>query len=239
MPDCPPVVSCLCVTENRAAFMPWLVWSFERQTWPNKELVVVDSSQSPLENSEPRVRVVPMPPGTSIAGKRNRALDEARGAYIAWLDDDDWQHPARLSDLSAPLLRGEADLAGATSGWFIDLWKSRCAPYHPTGDLIFNSCLIRTELARTARFDERLARASDTPWIAELSLRARGRVAAVPRKTYVAWLCHDTNASNRRGARKCLVPVSYLEKALGSDAWGETEGELQALRARLAPDADP
>ena len=26
-----PFVSCLCVTEGRPAFMPWLLWCFDRQ----------------------------------------------------------------------------------------------------------------------------------------------------------------------------------------------------------------
>ncbi len=39
-----PLISCLCVTEGRPAFLPWLCWGFERQTWPHKELLIVDSS---------------------------------------------------------------------------------------------------------------------------------------------------------------------------------------------------
>jgi len=35
-----PLISCLCVTENRPAFLPWLLWNYERQTWARRELVV-------------------------------------------------------------------------------------------------------------------------------------------------------------------------------------------------------
>ena len=41
---CLAPVSCLCVTEGRAAFMPWLLWCFDRQTWPHREFVIIDSS---------------------------------------------------------------------------------------------------------------------------------------------------------------------------------------------------
>lgn len=214
--------------------MPWLLWSFERQSWPDKELVVVDSSEAAFAWARPGVRVLSAPPGTNIARKRNLALVEARGEYIAWFDDDDWQHPRRLSELLVPLLSGAAELAGATSSWFIDLWKGRCAPYHPTGVLIFNSCVMRSDLARTERFDERIERGSDTPWMAALSRRAGSRLTAIPRKTYSAWLCHDRNISNPSTQRRCLIPLTYLRDTVGVDAWGDTDREIDRLRSRLA-----
>jgi hypothetical protein len=42
------LASCLCVTEGRTAFMPWLLWCFDRQVSPRRELVIVDSSEQPL-----------------------------------------------------------------------------------------------------------------------------------------------------------------------------------------------
>ncbi len=120
-----PLVSCLCVTEGRAAFMPWLLWCFDRQTWPHRELIVVDSSAQPLHlPGRNDVRVVAVPAGTGVACKRNRALREAGGELVAWFDDDDWQHPERLT-LLVDALRAGAVYAGARRGWFVDL-ASRC-----------------------------------------------------------------------------------------------------------------
>jgi hypothetical protein len=42
-----PLFSCLCVTEKRTPFLPWLLWNFDKQTWVNKELVIIDSSPEP------------------------------------------------------------------------------------------------------------------------------------------------------------------------------------------------
>jgi hypothetical protein len=39
-----PFVSCLCATEDREPFMPWLLGNFYKQDYPKRELVVVDSS---------------------------------------------------------------------------------------------------------------------------------------------------------------------------------------------------
>ena len=73
-------VSCLCVTENRPAFVPWLLWNFNKQDHPSRELVIVDSSREPLAPaSDAGVTVVRCAPGTSVARKRNLAVEAARG----------------------------------------------------------------------------------------------------------------------------------------------------------------
>src|SRR5690242_11718893 len=104
-------VSCLCVTERRPAFIPWLLWNFDRQLYPRKELVIVDSSPEPFRSDREDVRVVVAPPGTNVPAKRNLALEAVRGSALAWFDDDDWQHPERLTRLVRTLEEGY-DYAG-------------------------------------------------------------------------------------------------------------------------------
>ena len=105
-------ISYLCVTHERPQFIPWLLWNFERQTWPDKELIIVDSSETPaavFAREHPDVRVVAAP-GANVPAKRNIALAEAAGDAITWLDDDDWRHPDSAAVLAA-LLDG-APVAG-------------------------------------------------------------------------------------------------------------------------------
>src|SRR5690606_1574187 len=62
-----PLVSCLGVTENRHAFVPWLLWSYDKQDWKRRELVIVDSSDPPISVPDrPDVRVLRVPPGTEL-----------------------------------------------------------------------------------------------------------------------------------------------------------------------------
>src|SRR5512143_1746604 len=92
------LVSCLCVTEGRAAFMPWLLWCFDRQIWPHRELVIIDSSSQPCQiGGRDDIRVVCVPQRTIVGKKRNLALAEACGDVVTWFDDDDWQHPNKLA----------------------------------------------------------------------------------------------------------------------------------------------
>jgi len=77
--------------------MPWLLWCFDRQTWPHRELLILDSSERTFVSVRDDVRVMALPSGTGVARKRNLALGAARGDLIAWFDDDDWQHPEKLA----------------------------------------------------------------------------------------------------------------------------------------------
>jgi hypothetical protein len=51
------------------------------------------------------------------------------------------------------------------------------------------------------------------------------------------WLCHRMNISNP--ATRYVFPhrLDDIEAQLGTDAWGETTAELEALRLRLATHA--
>lgn len=231
------LVSCLCVTEGRPAFMPWLLWNFDRQTYPKRELIIVDSSPEPLVVDRPDVRVLRAPPGTNVPAKRNLALDACQGDMVAWFDDDDWQHPERLTKLVAAL-NDRYDYAGTSHAWFIDLHGTHCAPYYGHGALIFNGAGFAGALARSVRFNEGVRKASDTVWLRDLGAR-RPRLALLEDRLTI-WLCHDANISNSRGRRRFPSPLSTLKQALGEDAWADTDERLEALRDTLpAPLLEP
>ncbi|MFB4317332.1 glycosyltransferase family 2 protein [Actinomadura sp. 21ATH] len=227
----PALVSCLCVTEGRAVFRPWLWWNFAKQTHGRSELVVVDGSARPAAPEDPRVRVLRVPPGTGIAAKRNIALAAARGSIIAWFDDDDWQHPRRLSLLAAALGEGKR-LAGSSAGWFVDPVSRRARPYRSGRDVIFNG--LGAWLADTAdvRFDENKTKASDTTWVREMSRRARPDVAVVP-DVLTWWLCHRGNVSNPVGKYTYPQALSAVRAQIGETDWGDTDDHMAALVARL------
>lgn len=77
---------------------------FQNQSYPNKELVVVDDGEQDLEDvlqvlpaSELRYIKLKKDPENTLGKLRNRSLDEARGDFIIQWDDDDWYHPDRIS----------------------------------------------------------------------------------------------------------------------------------------------
>jgi hypothetical protein len=232
-----PLVSCLCVTENRQAFMPWVLWNFDRQTWRKRELIIVDSSDPPIQLPARRdVRVLRVPTGTWLGKKRNVALEAARGQVVAWFDDDDWQHPRRLSYL-VPLLRKSASEFGASfigpsSSFFFDLHSGRYQRYDVKDYAIFNGSVYYTGMVQHARFREDVLRNEDTLWISRLLRSRRGAALEGEHPTLFLWLTHDANISNQRGVRRCSSEGDAVLRAIG-EAWKDTPKELAALRGRL------
>lgn len=233
-----PLVSCLCVTEGRAAFMAWLLWCYDRQTWPHKELVILDSSPHPFQPEERTdVRVVTLPPGTSVPHKRNLALREAAGEIVAWFDDDDWQHPERLAVL-AQALRNGGIFAASRRGWFVDLITRRCQAYLGfRGRTIFNSAGFRLEAARNTIFPENLRTGSDTPWMESLAAHHPGGAVFMERQDLFFWLCHTNNLSNPTRRRHLSEPLERLKTVIGEESWGDTDSALEALQSRILREA--
>jgi hypothetical protein len=232
-----PLASCLCVTENRAAFLPWVLWGYDRQRWQKRELVIVDSSEPPLDVPQrDDVRLIRAPLGMPIGAKRNLALDAARGDVIAWFDDDDWQHPERLAWL-IPLLCLEARPLGASylgpsQSWFVDLWENQCRKYTRPCYAIFNGSIYFKHAVAGERFAEDVLRTEDTLWLRGLG-RTRLGAALVGQPPPVSfWLSHDCNTSNLRSRRRLAESMDELRLLVGPD-WGDTGEQLAALRERL------
>ena len=85
------------------------------------ELVAVDDGSTDRSLSillgidDPRVRVIVNSTNLGLVACRNRILDEARGIYIAWLDQDDLTYPYRL-EYQVKLLERSPHV-GICGGW--------------------------------------------------------------------------------------------------------------------------
>jgi len=119
-------ISCVMITAHRPQFVPKAIACFEAQTYPNRELVIFDNGDIPVEHLVPndsRIRYYKKrrnAPDWTIADLRNIANDLTDGPLIAHWDDDDWSAPDRLA-LTAELLAGDVDVAGFSSMYFVDL----------------------------------------------------------------------------------------------------------------------
>lgn len=98
-----PLISCLMVTRNRFRLARQAAECWRAQSWPHRELVIVDDGgDDRLQNwaarlNDPRIRHVRLPDRNQTLGElRNVAIDSARGDWIAQWDDDDLYHPLRL-----------------------------------------------------------------------------------------------------------------------------------------------
>jgi glycosyltransferase involved in cell wall biosynthesis len=232
-------VSCLCVTERRPEFWPWLLWSYDRQTYDDRELIVVAGENDDLDVPQKEtVRILRAPAGAPVGRKRNLALNAARGDVVAWFDDDDWQNPGRLARIVEAIARGAA-VAGGRRSWFLDLAGNRCEPYHAASGVVFNGAGFQRELVKGIWFDPARRKGSDTLWMREVLRRAGRRVHNVDDIYLSLWLCHDRNLSNPARARRFRHPLDDVRRAVGPADWGDSDEQLDALRRRLGIGANP
>ena len=105
MHDMPrPLVTIGIAAYNAEDTIPGAIESAFAQTWSPCEVVVVDDCSTDgtaallggLQQSHPGLRVVRMPRNGGVAVVRNRLVEEARGEFLAFFDDDDRSDPERV-----------------------------------------------------------------------------------------------------------------------------------------------
>jgi len=109
-------ISVICPTRNRHHLLPQLVRIFQAQTWPDKELLILDDSPAPSPLSAPGVRYFHSTAELSIGAKRNRLIEQASGDVIAHFDDDDYYAPHYLEFMAGQL--AEFDFV-KLDGWYV------------------------------------------------------------------------------------------------------------------------
>ena len=97
------LVSVVTPTFNRADCLPRAIDSALSQTHTNLEILVIDDGSTDDTAAlvrrrwpqEPRVRYL-FQANRGVSAARNLAMSEARGAFVAFLDSDDWWMPWKL-----------------------------------------------------------------------------------------------------------------------------------------------
>jgi glycosyltransferase involved in cell wall biosynthesis len=182
-PATPASVSCLMVTRDRLELARLSVACFLRQTWPRKELIVLDESADErlrswiASRADPRIRVFRVPSEETLGELRNRAIDVATGDFVCQWDDDDLQHPARL-ELAFAAMAATATSTSllAHEMMWMPLHQRLCiASANPRPHE--NTLLTRREFA--PRYPA-LARGEDTPAVERLLQAERAVLLAVP-----------------------------------------------------------
>jgi glycosyltransferase involved in cell wall biosynthesis len=228
------MISCLCVTYNRPEFHDFVLYNFFKQTWANKELVIVDGSEEnhEVDFSGKQIQYIHIKNEINIPKKRNIAIEAAKGEFITWFDDDDWQHPRKCEVLVDRLMHGEI-AAGCSESLFFDLKSCRYSKRACSGTSFFNSVGVRKDALKDLRFNEMQICASDNEWM--LKLRRTNMLSTNPicDPLLFFWLCHTKNICNKdnRQLGRCEVD-GWLLSLLGSDRPAFFT-EIGKIRARL------
>ncbi len=117
-----PLVSILIPAYNAERWIGDAIRSALQQTWPNKEVIVVDDgstdrSLSVIRSFEPLGVKVATQPNQGPVAARNAAYAMARGDYIQWLDADDLLEPGKVAAQLTEVARGVDARTLLSSAW--------------------------------------------------------------------------------------------------------------------------
>ena len=179
------------------------------------EVVVVDDGSRDetaarlADLPDRRMRVVSNERARGVAASRNRALAEARGEWVAFLDDDDLWAPLKLRSQLAAARAAGADFAYAAAVVVDERYVPFHAPALPDPDRLAeelrranvvpagsSNVIARAELLRAVGgLDERFGELDD--WDLWLRLAHAGRAAVCP-EVLVAYVEHAGNMPTAR-----------------------------------------
>ncbi|HEY3444742.1 MAG TPA: glycosyltransferase family 2 protein [Myxococcales bacterium] len=112
------LISVVTPVRNAERFVGRSIESVARQSYVNWQLILVDdgSTDRSVEicaeraAKDPRVRLIRLPDNRGPAAARNRALEEAEGDFLCFLDADDALEPDALGRFAEEQARVQADL---------------------------------------------------------------------------------------------------------------------------------
>ncbi len=119
------------------------------------EILIIDNGSTDhtrevvaaVQVEDSRVRYV-VEPNAGIAHARNRAMTEARGEYLAFIDDDAWADPNWLANLLAPI-RSTHPAPECVVGPVSLVWEGERPKWFPAR---FESLLCRYDMGTEPRF---------------------------------------------------------------------------------------
>ena len=115
-------VSVIIPTHNRAELLCFTVKSVMNQTFQDFEIIIVDDASTDnteeIVNSlrDKRIKYIRHETNKGEAGTRNTGVQNGKGEYIAWLDDDDEWLPDKLQRQVAILDHSPKEVGGVYTG---------------------------------------------------------------------------------------------------------------------------
>ncbi|HEY3916646.1 MAG TPA: glycosyltransferase [Stellaceae bacterium] len=220
-------VSIVMANYNGARYLTAAIQSVVRQTFVSWELVIVDDASTDdslatahrAAGDDSRIRIVTQSKNQGPAAARNRALDLARGRWIAIFDSDDIMLPRRLEFLLESARANTADIVADNLLLFSE--RSRPRPFLPArsihqarwiglDEFIASNCLysrlpplgylkplIRADIVRDRelRYDETLRIGEDYNFLARL-MAGGCRLRLEPAGLYL-YRKHESSVSHR------------------------------------------
>jgi glycosyltransferase involved in cell wall biosynthesis len=135
-PSAQPLVSILIPAYNAGEFLAATVQSALNQTWPSKEIIIVDDGSrddtlAVAKQFESKLVKVVSQENQGAAAARNRAMATAQGEFLQWLDADDLLSSEKV-ERQIEAARQEDAAALFSSPWAYFKYRPSKAKFVPT-----------------------------------------------------------------------------------------------------------
>jgi glycosyltransferase involved in cell wall biosynthesis len=205
-----PLISCLMPTCDRREFIPQALACFEAQTYPHKQLVIVDNGQDSIQDlAESCRRVIYKHVGTeklSTGEMRNRACALATGTIFCHWDDDDYSHPKRMVEQFRMMQSMSVSLVGYNAMYFLDEEQQQAWLYsNPEFYALGTSLMYTKDYWRGGKFPD-LDVAEDSAFIERAQYR-RAMSVGVANDRLIARI-HGKNTCDKR---RYMLPPMWTE----------------------------
>jgi glycosyltransferase involved in cell wall biosynthesis len=230
-----PLVSILIPAYNAESWIEETIRSALDQTWPNKEIIIVDDGSTDqtfgIANQFASATVlVARQANLGASAARNKAFSLCRGDYIQWLDADDLLAPDKIEKQLGALNRCRSRrtiLSGAWGTLFYRTGKARFSPSPLWTDLsplewltrkLGQNChmqtgnwLVSRELTQAAGpWDTRLMGDDDGEYFCRVKLQSDGIIFIPESKSYYRSTNFNTlsnAASSRKGQDALFLSI--------------------------------
>jgi GalNAc5-diNAcBac-PP-undecaprenol beta-1,3-glucosyltransferase len=164
------LVSVIIPTFKRAEFIPRVIENVRRQTHANIEILVIDDGSpdhtSSVVNAIPdsRIRYIRHETNKGVSAARNTGIREARGEYIAFIDDDDmWSEDKLEKQLKALNTYDVVVCAAIADGLPLRMHKRPDITHDDLrkGGFAPSSLVGKAHVFRDVMFDENLRQGED------------------------------------------------------------------------------
>jgi len=199
------LVSVLMPVFNCVQTLPFALTSLQAQTHDEWECILVDDGSTDRPDAiikelrDPRINYCRLEQNRGRGFARQRALDMAKGKYIAFLDADDWIYPNKLR-LQTQVLDENRGLAAVSSGMCISNVEGQLVGVRNTSvsgtvrfgtmrrpgmpPLAFAPCMLRAEIAKGTGFDTSFPIAEDADFLLRALLGKQYAVLSNPLYVY-------------------------------------------------------
>lgn len=146
-----PLVSILIPAYNSERWIAQTIRSALAQTWPHKEIIIVDDGSTDgtltiARQFASKELTVLTQENAGASTARNKAFSLCQGDYIQWLDADDLLSPDKVAAQMSALNQCTSRRTVLSSGYGVFIYRSRTARFNPSAlwcDLTSEEWLMR------------------------------------------------------------------------------------------------